>query len=105
MELHRDGSAIRLGGHVDGRSTAALRDAILTELGVTSGDVVLDLAAVEAVDLTALRTIAATSRHATLQGHRLLLRNCTPQVRRLLHLSRLRALVEYDRPVPAGRTA
>ena len=105
MELYRDGTAIRLGGQVDGRSTATLRDVLADELSISSGDVVLDLADVEAVDLTALRTIAATSRQAMMQGQRLLLRNCTPQVRRLLALTHLRGLVEYDHPVVADRTA
>jgi anti-anti-sigma factor len=105
MELYRDGAVIRLGGQVDGRSTADLRDVLTDELDRTSGDLVLDLAAVESVDLTALRTIAAASRHATLNGHRLLLRGCSPLVRRLLHLTHLRGLVEYDDPVVADRTA
>jgi anti-anti-sigma factor len=104
MELHRDGTVIRLAGQVDGRSTADLRDVLADALDRASGDLVLDLAAVESVDLTALRTIAAASRQATLRGHRLLLRGCSPLVRRLLALTHLRGLVEYDDLV-ADRTA
>lgn len=96
MELHREGATVRLRGQLDGRSTAELRDVLYAQLDSASGDVVLDLAEVESVDLTALRMIAVTSRYAALQGRRLLLRDCSPLVRRLLHLSHLRCLIEFD---------
>lgn len=96
MKLVRDGSTLRVGGHVDGRCTFELRDALAQQLRDEPGDVVLDLAEVEAVDLTALRMIAVTSRTATLEGHHLLLRGASPLVRRLLHLSHLRGLIEFE---------
>jgi anti-anti-sigma factor len=102
MELYRDGGTLRVSGQVDGRSTHELREALREELRV--GDVVLDLGDVDAVDLTALRMIAATSKQAAQEGQHLRLRGCPPLVRRLLHLSHLRGLVEYDERV-ADRTA
>lgn len=96
MELYRDGATLHIVGQVDGRGTAALRDAIRTQLDTCDGDVILDAAEVESVDLIALRTIAVASREATLHGQRVLLRNCPPMFRRLLHLSRMRGLVTYE---------
>lgn len=101
MELTRDGTVLRLAGQVDGRSTARLRAALEDELSASPDEVVLDLTEVDGIDLTALRMIAATSRHAALDGQRVLLRGSPPPVRRLLHLTRLRALVAYDEPVTA----
>lgn len=99
MELQWDGATIRLSGQLDGRSTAELRDILRAQLDASSDDVVLDLAEVDSVDLTALRMIAVTSRQAALHGQRLLLRGCSPLVRRLLHLSHLRALIAFDETV------
>lgn len=96
MELFRDGTILHIAGQVDGRGTAALRDAIHTQLDSCEGDIVLDAAEVESVDLIALRTIAVASREAALHGQRVLLRDCPPMFRRLLHLSHLRGLVTYD---------
>jgi anti-anti-sigma factor len=99
MELHLEGATVRLSGQLDGRSTAELRDVLHAQLDSSAGDVVLDLGDVDFVDLTALRMIAVASRYAALQGHRLLLRDCTPLVRRLLHLSHLRGLIAFDQTV------
>jgi anti-anti-sigma factor len=96
MELYRDGATLHVAGQVDGRSTADLRDAIHERLDLVDGDVVLDLAEVESIDLIALRVIAVTSREAILHGQRVLLRESPSMVRRLLHLSRLRGLVTYE---------
>ncbi|HEX7739691.1 MAG TPA: STAS domain-containing protein [Marmoricola sp.] len=96
LELYRDGATLHILGQVDGRGTADLRDAIRTQLDLYEGDVVLDVAEVESVDLLALRTIAVASREAMLHGQRVLLRDCPPMFRRLLHLSHLRALVTYE---------
>ncbi|WP_310962674.1 STAS domain-containing protein [Nocardioides terrisoli] len=96
MELVREGATLRVVGQVDGRTTSELRDALAAQLREEPGDVVLDLAAVEAVDLTALRMIAVASRSAMLAGHHLLLRGASPVVRRLLHLSHLRGLIDFE---------
>lgn len=101
MELYDDGSTLRVVGQLDARTTAVLRDLLQQRLR-DLGEVVLDLGAVDAVDLTALRMIAATSRAAVLQGQHLLLRGCSPLVRRLLHLTRLRGLIEYDDRIDSG---
>lgn len=91
-----DGATIRLAGSFDARSTAEVRDelhALLAHHRV----VVVDLAEVHGVDLTALRVLAAASHQAHREGHHLVLRGCGPAVRRLLHLSHLIRAVEVER--------
>lgn len=96
MELYRDGTTLHIAGQVDGRCTHELRAALQRQLDDEPGEIVLDLAEVDGVDLTALRMIAAVSRQAWLHGQEVRVRDCPPLVRRLLHLSHLRALVQME---------
>ncbi|MGN6252283.1 MAG: STAS domain-containing protein [Marmoricola sp.] len=103
MELYRDGATLHVAGQVDGRCTHELRAAVQSQLGDEPGEIVLDFAAVDGVDLTALRMIAAVSRQAWLHGQEVRVRDCPPLVRRLLHLSHLRALVHFDDGAPVAK--
>ncbi|WP_435742262.1 STAS domain-containing protein [Nocardioides sp. SYSU DS0663] len=92
-----DGPVLVLSGDFDVRSTLEVRSAIYDHLEDHDQDVVLDLTDVDTVDLTALRVLAVATRRASRDGHHLTLRGCGPTVRRMLHLSRLRGLVELER--------
>lgn len=102
MELYRDGATLHVAGQVDGRCTHELRAALQRQLDDGPEEIVLDLAQVDGVDLTALRMIAAVSRQAWLEGHEVRVRDCPPLVRRLLHLSHLRALVRFEDSARVG---
>jgi anti-anti-sigma factor len=98
MDIMTDGPTLVLCGDFDVRSTWEVRDAIYDHLGGHAGeDVVVDLTAVETVDLTALKVLAVATRRASRDGNHLTLRGCGPSVRRMLHLSRLMRLVEVER--------
>lgn len=97
MDIVDDGTSLVLSGDFDARSTASVRTAIYDRLEGRDEDVVVDLTEVEAIDLTALRLLAAASIAASHQGHHLTLRGCGPAVRRMLHLSRLIRVVEVER--------
>ena len=100
MDIVVEGNVMSVVGQVDGRGTAELRDRLHALVACAAGDVVLDLGRVESIDVTALRVIAVTSRAMSERGPRhLLLRNCSPLVRRLLHLSHLRCLVLFEATV------
>jgi anti-anti-sigma factor len=97
MDIMRDGSTLVLSGDFDVRSTWEVRTAIYEMLGSFDGDVVVDLSDVGGVDLTALKVLAVATREASRDGHHLRLRGCSLAVRRMLHLSHLRRMVEVER--------
>ncbi len=96
------GRTLRLEGLVDARSTAEVRTALYALLDSGPGDVYVDLSAVEAVDVTALKMFAAADRVARRSGGRVVLSGCTPPVRRLLHVSPLRRLLRTIERAPFG---
>ncbi|WP_091119065.1 STAS domain-containing protein [Nocardioides terrae] len=96
MDIITDGAVMVLQGDFDARSTFQVRDVLYGQLAAY-GDVVVDLSGVTVVDMTALRLLAAASRRTAHDGHHLTLRDCSPIVRRMLHLSRLARVVELER--------
>ena len=83
------------------RSTGIVRDALYERIERTSGNVVVDLGDVEAVDATALRVLAAASKLMERDGRSLILRGCSPALRRILAFTGLRRVVTVERAVPA----
>lgn len=95
---------IALSGPLDGRCTSELR-ALLTAHLATHGDedLRLDMRAVESVDLTVLRMLAAVAVRLRRDGHQLVLVACSPSVRRLLTHGIWRRLFVVQRtPAPDG---
>jgi anti-anti-sigma factor len=101
MELSVDGETLVLHGYFDVRSTGIVREALYDRMGSTSGDLVVDLADVEAIDATALRVLAVASRFMEREGRALILRGCSPALRRVLALTRIRRLVTVERAATA----
>jgi anti-anti-sigma factor len=97
MEIVHDGDTLWLSGDFDVRSTMEVRTAIYEHLGAYDHDLTIDLSDVHTIDLTAARVLAYASLEASRAGHHLRLRGCGPAVRRLLHISRLRRVVEVER--------
>jgi anti-anti-sigma factor len=101
MELTVDGGTLVLRGHFDVRSTGVVREALYATIARTTGNVVVDLARVDSVDATALRVLAAAGRTMEREGRSLVLRGCSPALRRVLAFTRLRRLVHLERALPA----
>jgi anti-anti-sigma factor len=97
MDITRDGAVLLLAGDFDVRSTMEVRNAVYDLLSSHDADVVVDLTEVDSVDVTALKVLAVATRQATREGHHLMLRGCSPAVRRMLLLSHLNRVVEVDR--------
>lgn len=97
VDLRIEGPALKLVGDFDVRSTSEVRDALYAHLHAhPEYDVVVDLSGVPSIDPTALRLLAVATRAAERNGHRLLLRGCSPSVRRMLTVARLRHLVMVE---------
>ena len=101
MELTVNDRALVLNGYFDVRSTGIVREALYEQIERTAGNVVVDLAGVEAMDATALRVLAAAGRVMERQGRALILRGCSPALRRVIAFTRLRRLVTVERAVTA----
>jgi anti-anti-sigma factor len=97
MELTVNDRTLILHGHFDVRSTAMVREALYEQIDRTSGDVVVDLGDVESIDATALRVLAATTKLMEREGRTLILRGCSPAMRRVIAFTRLRRLVTVER--------
>jgi anti-anti-sigma factor len=97
MELTVNDRTLILHGHFDVRSTAMVRDALYEQIERTDGDVVVDLGDVESIDATALRVLAATTKLMEREGRTLILRGCSPALRRVIAFTRLRRLVTVER--------
>ena len=99
MLITAEGTTLFLQGDFDVRSTSEVREAVNEALASCGeGDqVVVDLSGVDAVDVTALRLLAAASRRATRRGTHVRVRGCGPSVLRMLHISRLVRLLDVDR--------
>lgn len=97
MDIIADGPTLVLRGDFDARSTWEVRAALQRQMEGFERDVVIDVAGVTSVDMTAIKLLAAASIAAGQHGHHLTLRGCRPGVRRLMHLSRLARFVEVER--------
>lgn len=92
---------IALSGHLDGRCSTELRDLITARLARDEGaDLQLDMTAVESVDLTVLRLLAAVAVRLRRDGHRLVLVGCRPSLRRILTHGVLPRLFVVQRTPP-----
>jgi anti-anti-sigma factor len=93
VDIMSDGPVLVLSGDLDVRSTMQVRTAV-RDLLHSYDEVAIDLSAVESADLTALRVLAAATVQAVRDGHHLTLRQPSPAVRRMLHLSHLARVVD-----------
>jgi anti-anti-sigma factor len=93
VDIMSDGPVLVLSGDLDVRSTMQVRTAVHELLG-SYDRVTIDLRGVESIDVTALKVLAAATVQAIRDGHHLTLREPSPAVRRMLHLSHLARVVE-----------
>ena len=96
MDATTVGERLVLAGRFDGRSTSQVRDLLYEQIDLYD-DVVVDLSAVDSVDVTALRMLAAASALLERDGRRLTLRGCCPAVRRVIAFTKIRTVLQVER--------
>lgn len=96
MEITASSGVLVLVGDLDVRSVSAVREALVQLMETTPGDVVIDVAGVELIDVTGLGMLAAAHRRAQREDRQLLLRGCQGPVRRVLGLTRLGRVLHQD---------
>lgn len=92
-----DCAVVALSGRLDVHAAADVRLALAAAVDAGDGDLVLDLAAVEAVDATGLGVLVGAHRRAQRAGRTLVLTEVPPQVGRLLFVTRLDKVLRTDR--------
>ena len=97
LEVARGGHLLVLRGRLDVRVTADVRLALAAAVRDGSGDLVLDVAALEGVDATGLGVLVGAHRSAGRVGRVLVLRDVPPPLARVLLLSRLDRVLRTTR--------
>ena len=102
MEVTTDGATLFLAGRFDVRSTSMVREALYDHIHSRTDDVVVDLSGIESIDATALKVLAAAQLVVERDRRRLILRGCSPSLRRIIAYTKLRRLISVERgPITA----
>ena len=98
MDVVDEGQQITLTGHLDGRCSAEVRDALYQHIERHPDEnVVVDMTEVESIDATALKMLAAAALRVERAGRRVVLRGCSPSLRRMFAFSGWRRLFFLER--------
>jgi len=88
---------VKVGSHLDVRNVGHVRTVIHRVIESARGDIVLDLAGLDIIDAAGLGMLTAAHLRAERAGHRLVLRNCSDDVRRVLAVTHLNRLFHIER--------
>ena len=88
---------VKIGSHLDVRNVGHVRTVLHHAIEHADGDVAVDLAGLDVIDAAGLGMLFAAHVRAERAGHRLVLRNCSDEVRRLLAVTHLNRLFHIDR--------
>lgn len=91
------GVRVALSGRLDVSAAADVRLALAAQVDLGSGELVLDLARLRAVDATGLGLLLGAHRRSARAGRVLVLLDVPPVVRRLLALTRLDRVLRQRR--------
>lgn len=91
MRIRRDPEAqvFTIEGRFDGTTVAGVRPKLHAAIELGDGRLVVDLSAVETIDVYGLGVLVGAHRKAVMAGRRLVLREVPPRVLRLLAATRL----------------
>jgi anti-anti-sigma factor len=93
-----DDKALALTGPLDGRCSSEVREQLYAHIERHPGhDVVVDLSRVESIDATALRLLAVAALRVERAGRKIVLRGCSPALRRVFTFGGWRRLFLLER--------
>jgi anti-anti-sigma factor len=89
---------LEVSGRLDGRCSSELRELLYAHIERhRDEDVVVDLSGVESIDGTALRLLAVAALRVQREGRRVVLRGCSPSLRRVFTFGGWRRLFVLER--------
>ncbi|WP_405060748.1 STAS domain-containing protein [Kribbella sp. NBC_01505] len=97
-------NVVHLTGILDVRCVGDVRQTLNHLIDTSSGDVIVDLEDVDAVDAAGLGLLVATHRRTQLLGRQLVLWHPLPSVVRILAVTRLHRILHVER-IPLPMTA
>jgi anti-sigma B factor antagonist len=97
MVVNTLGGTVFLSGALDVRSVAMVRDALHTATQASVGNLIVDVTQVELIDAAGLGVLAAAHRRIEAEGRHLVLRGCSPSLRRILSVTRLTRVLHLER--------
>ena len=83
------GYALALSGRLDSRTATEVRDALHSAIDNGDGDLAVDVSGVDLVDAIGLGVLLGAHRRADRAGRRVVLRDASPRLVRILRLARL----------------
>jgi anti-anti-sigma factor len=89
-------SEVVLTGRLDVQSVHEVREALHAAIDAGTGDLVVNLAAVEVMDATGLGVLVSAHRRAGRTGRRLVLRDANPRLQRILRMTRLHRILTVE---------
>ena len=93
-----DTTVVRLAGHLDGRCSAEVRELLYDHVArYPDRDLVVDVSAVDSIDATALKVLAACSLRLDRDGRRVVLRGGSASLRRFFAATGWRRLFVWER--------
>ena len=84
-----EGCELALSGRMDATSATEMREALHSAIDTGDGDLVVDVSGVDLVDAIGLGVLLGAHRRAGQAGRRVVLRDASPRLLRVLRLARL----------------
>jgi anti-sigma B factor antagonist len=94
------GCQVALRGPLDVLTVSDVRAALHAAIDAGTGDLVVDVSAVELVDATGMGVLVGANRRAALAGRRLVLRGVPPRLARILRVTRLYRVLAIEPSTP-----
>jgi anti-anti-sigma factor len=90
------GYELALSGRLDASSASEMRDALHAAIDAGAGDLIVDASGVDLVDATGLGVLLGAHRRAARAGRRIVLRDASPRLVRILRLARLQRVFAVE---------